>query len=46
MLIGFLLSPIKWLALLALLDPGVWMLPYAIYLSHKEKKENKGEGKE
>lgn len=45
-LIGFLLSPIKWLALLALLDPGVWMLPYAIYLSHKEKKENKGEGKE
>ena len=28
--IGFLLSPFKWLALLGLLDYGVWGLPYAI----------------
>lgn len=41
--LGFMLSPIKWLALLALIDPGIWMFPYAIYLNHKAKKENNGE---
>ena len=44
--LGFILSPIKWLALLALVDPGIWMLPYSIYLNHKAKKENNGEKKE
>ena len=45
-LVGFLLSPIKWLALLALVDPGIWMLPYAIYLNHKANEEDNGEEKE
>ena len=40
-LVGFLLSPVKWLALLALIDPGIWMLPYAIYLNIKAEKEKK-----
>ena len=41
--IGFLLSPVKWLALLALIDPGIWMLPYSVYLNIKAKKGNNGE---
>ena len=40
-LVGFLLSPVKWLALLALIDPGIWMLPYSIYLNIKAEKEKK-----
>ena len=41
--IGFLFSPVKWLALLALIDPGIWMLPYSVYLNIKAKKGNNGE---
>ena len=46
--LGFMLSPIKWLAVLALIDPGIWMAPFAIWMNHKAKKaseENKEEDK-
>ena len=36
--IGFLLSPFKWLALLGLLDYGVWALPYLLISGHLESK--------
>ena len=42
-LAGFLLSPVKWLALLALLDPGIWMIPFAIRESRKAKQAS-GDG--
>ena len=42
-LAGFLLSPVKWLALLALLDPGIWMIPFAIRESHKARTAPKEE---
>lgn len=42
-LAGFLLSPVKWLALLALIDPGIWMLPYAVYLNIKAKRKENAE---
>ena len=40
--IGFMLSPVKWLAFLALIDPGIWMFPYSMWLNHKAKKEKEG----
>ncbi len=39
--IGFLLSPVKLLALLALLDPGFLMIPYAFYENHHIEKMRK-----
>ena len=39
--IGFLLSPFKWLALLGLLDYGVWALPHAIISEHLEYKRRR-----
>lgn len=40
--ISFLLSPIKLLALLGLLDYGVWMIPVSFIMNVvKDKKENK-----
>ncbi len=39
--LAFILSPIKWLALLVLLDYGVWMLPYVFisdYINNKKFK--------
>lgn len=39
--IAFMLSPVKWLAVLALLDYGVWELPYALiseYINNKKFK--------
>ncbi|MBO4450600.1 MAG: hypothetical protein J5777_08430 [Clostridiales bacterium] len=41
--LGFILSPVKWLALLALLDPGPWMIPFAIWEGHKAGKDRKDE---
>lgn len=42
-LVGFLLSPIKQLALLALIDPGPWLVIYGMWKWRREKKnsENK-----
>jgi len=37
-LVGFLLSPCKWLALLCLTDIGFYMLPYAIIKGAFRKK--------
>lgn len=39
--LGFILSPIKWLAFLALLDPGIWMVPVNIWQNKKKDKEKK-----
>lgn len=39
--LGFILSPIKWLAFLALLDPGIWMVPLAIWENKKADKKQK-----
>lgn len=44
-LVGFLLSPIKWLAFLALLDPGFLMIPYNIWKGRKAKKDPDPEDK-
>lgn len=41
--LGFILSPIKWLAFLALLDPGIWMAPLALWKNYKLKKAYKDE---
>ena len=41
--LGFILSPIKWLAFLCLLDPGVWMLPYSLWLDFKTKTKDDNE---
>ena len=41
--LGFILSPVKWLAFLALLDPGPWMIPFAIWEEHKARKAPKDE---
>ena len=30
----------KWAA--ALIDPGIWMFPYSMWLNHKAKKEKEG----
>lgn len=30
-LLGFLLSPVKWLAFLCLIDYGIWYLPYLVF---------------
>lgn len=38
--IAAMISPCKWLGLLCLLDYGVWMLPYSIYLNIKDGKRN------
>jgi hypothetical protein len=37
--LGFILSPIKWLAFLALLDPGILMIPVSIFQNKKAKKK-------
>ena len=37
--LGFILSPNKWLAFLALLDPGIWMVFYGIWHRRKSKKD-------
>lgn len=39
--LGFILSPIKWLAFLALLDPGIWMIPVGILKNKKAEKQKK-----
>lgn len=39
-LVGFLLSPIKLLALLALIDPGPWLVIYGMWKGRKAKKES------
>lgn len=36
--LGFILSPVKWLAFLALLDPGIWMALYGFFIGRKTKK--------
>ena len=36
--IGFLTTPIKWLALLGLIDPGYWSIPYFLILDHIHNK--------
>lgn len=38
--IAAMISPCKWLCLLCLLDYGVWMLPYSIYLNIMDGKSN------
>jgi UDP-N-acetylmuramyl pentapeptide phosphotransferase/UDP-N-acetylglucosamine-1-phosphate transferase len=43
--LGFILSPIKWLAFLALLDPGFLMIPYNIWQGRKAKKDKGSEEK-
>lgn len=40
--LGFILSPIKWLAFLALLDPGIWMIPFSLWQGHKAGKNKEG----
>ena len=39
-LVGFLLSPIKLLALIALVDPGPWLVIYGIWKGRKAKKDS------
>ena len=36
--IGFLTSPVKWLALLGLIDPGYWSIPYFMIVDHVREK--------
>lgn len=36
--IGFLTTPVKWLALLGLIDPGYWSLPYFLIRDHIRNK--------
>ena len=36
--LGFILSPVKCLAFLALLDPGIWMALYGFFSGRKTKK--------
>lgn len=41
-LVGFLLSPVKLLALIALIDPGPWLVIYGMWKWRREKNsENK-----
>ena len=40
-LVGFLLSPVKLLALIALIDPGPWLVIYGMWKWRREKKEKK-----
>ena len=37
--LGFILSPVKWLAFLALIDPGIWMVLYGIIHDRKAAKK-------
>lgn len=36
--IGFLTTPVKWLALIGLIDPGYWSIPYSLILDHIRSK--------
>lgn len=45
--VGFLFSPIKWLAFLGLLDYGIWYLPYTILKdSQKNSKDTENSEEE